>query len=128
MVYFAVRDSCYQAAKSQTFTLAQSNAAAAWTRDKNAWTGIDPTSSEVIYIITQPINGGPEQKTATKLPTSPGPDPAVNAYFIRLIAQTSVEPFFYGKWQGFKIPGLTAPIPLQMTYQCFVENTAGLTQ
>jgi hypothetical protein len=128
MIYFAVRDACYQAAKSPTFSLAQTNAATAWTKDKAAWTGIDPTSTEIIYIITQPLPTGTEKKTASKLPVSPPPDPAANAYFIRLIAQTSVEPFFYGKWEGLKVPGLTAPVPLQMTYQCYVENTAGLTQ
>ncbi len=128
MVYFAVRDACYQAAKSPTFTLAQTNAAATWAKDKAAFTGIDATSTEIIYIITQPIIGGPENKTSSKLPLTPAPDPSVNAYFIRLIAQTSVEPFFSGRWEGMKVPGLTAPIPVTMVYQCYVENTAGLTQ
>jgi hypothetical protein len=130
LAYFAVRDSCYKAAKSSTFSTAPSaatlNAAAAWTTDTAAWHGISGT--ETIFIVAQPIAGGTESVFSSKLTTAP--NTTTNMYFIRLIANCQIQPFFPTPkgWMGLAVPGLTTAYPLTMKYQYFVENTAGLTQ
>jgi hypothetical protein len=132
LAYFAVKDSCYKAAKSATFSTppnsAVSNAAAAWAQDTAAWNGI--TGTYTISIVTQPIAGGTETISTTKLPTTPAPNTALNMYFIRLVATCQVQPFFPapGGWMGLQVPGLTKAYPMTMKYQYYVENTAGLTQ
>jgi len=129
MIYFAVRDTCYKAAKSSTFTNAGLNAASVWTSDTSAWFGISAGSTEQIFIVTQPIAGGAETVQAVKLAAPPNTQ--VNMYFIRLIANCQIAPFFpLNGWtyQGLNIPGLTTSFPVTMKYQYYVENTSGLTQ
>ena len=129
-IYFAVRDTCYKAGKSSTFSTAPDdaidNAATAWANDTAAWNGISGTQQ--IFIVSQPIAGGAETVYSQKLPSPPNTQ--TNMYFIRLIANCQIQPFFPsgGGWMGLNIPGLTATYPLVMNYQYYVENTAGLTQ
>jgi hypothetical protein len=133
-VYFAVRDSCYKAAKSGTFgsllipNSAVYNANAAWTTDTAAWSGIATNSTETIYIVTHPINGSAETVQAVKLAAPP--NTTLNMYFIRLTASAQIQPFFYSSsWMGLgAVPGLNAPFPLTITYQYYAENPTGLTQ
>lgn len=127
MLYFAARDACYQAAKSATFTLAQTNAATRWGTDIAAWTGT--TGTETLYIVIQPIGGGAETTSTTKLPASPAPNAQNFVYFIRLVGTCDIQPLFKGaSWEGLSIPGLTAVVPVTLKYQTYCENPSGLTQ
>jgi len=125
LIYFAVRDACYKAAISPTFTQAQTNAATAWTKDTQAWNGVAGTES--IAIITRVIATGAETKSTTKLAAN-SVNTQTNMYFIRLTGACQIQPFFSGTFRGMSIPGFTSAYPVNITYQCYVENTAGLTQ
>lgn len=134
MIYFATRDACYKAAISSTFGTVSSsppgavaNAASTWNRDVAAWHGI--SGNETIYIVQHPINGSAETLYTAKL-TAAQVNTQANMYFIRLIAQCNIQPFFPtpGGWQGMAVPGLTTQFPITMKYQTYVENTSGLTQ
>lgn len=126
LIYFSVRDTCYHAAKSSTFSNAKANAATTWAADSKLWGGV--TGVETTYVVVHPLNNGPETIQATPLPPSPAPDPSTANYFIRVVSTCSIQPFFGGSWIGMDIPGLTVPYNMQISYQYYAENPSGLTQ
>ncbi|PWT94306.1 MAG: hypothetical protein C5B53_13495 [Candidatus Melainabacteria bacterium] len=124
-VYFATRDASYYAAKSATFTLAQTNANTRFTTDMNTFNGISGTYT--LYIVAQPIAGGtPTYYTA---PLAPGTlDTTNNVYFLKVVTASTIQPLFNmgPSWLGMSIPGLTGPYNLTVVSQFFSENPTGL--
>ncbi len=133
LAFFAARNAASQAARSPTFTAAQTAATTAWNTDTAAWNGITPVT-ENLYIVTHQIadagaggtTDGSESVSSTKLAQGTV-NVAQNVYFYRTVCVATIAPWFSGKWFGLKIPILTAPYSLTMNYEEVVENTAGLT-
>jgi hypothetical protein len=124
LFYFAVRDSCYKAAKAPSFSQAQTSATTTFNTEVAAWNGISGTES--IFIVTKPLNGNPPTISNTKLPANTV-NTNLNIYFIREIGNGSIQPLVSGgTYMGMTIPGLTGPFPLQIKYDTYVENPSGL--
>ena len=122
--YFAVRDTCYKAAKSQSFTQAQTNANAAWTADVAAWTGLSGT--QTTQIVVQSLSTNNQTTSTVPLATV---DTQNNLYFIKIIGTGTISPLvaMTAPPFGLNIPGLTAPYNLTMIDQKYAENPNGLT-
>lgn len=130
LLYYGVRDAAYFAAKAPTFsaangpTSAQAIAQTTWARDTAAWSGVSGTL--YMQIIEKSLASGSETIYNSKLAAI---DTTNNVYFERAVANGTIDPLIKGwTWVGMTIPGLNAPYQLQMNYQVYVENTAGLKQ
>lgn len=126
LIYFSVRDTCYHAAKASTFTNAKAIAATTWANDLKLWGG--STGTQTTYVVVHQLSGTDPPPSVSPLPASPAPDPTKANYFIRVVANCSIQPLFGGSWQGMQVPGLTVPYNLQMNYEYYAENPSGLTQ
>jgi len=129
LLYFCLRDAAYQAATSSTFTLAQTNANAAWNRDTASWTGITPSGNPVLTII---ITANPAGTTTTSSAKLASVDTANNIYFMQTVASATIQPLLGTGWKllfmANSIPGLNAPYTMKMTQQVYIENANGLTK
>jgi hypothetical protein len=124
LFYFAVRDSCYKAAKAPSFSQAQASATTTFNIEVAGWHGISGT--ETIFIMTKPLNGNPPTISSTKLPANTV-NTNLNIYFIREIGNGSIQPLLStGAFMGLNIPGLSGPFPIQIKYDTYVENPSGL--
>jgi hypothetical protein len=124
LFYFAVRDSCYKAAKAASFSSAQTIDATAFNTEVAAWHGIGGT--ETIFIVTKPLNGNAPSVSSTFLPAG-SVNTNTNIYFIREIGNGTIQPLVSaGSLLGLNIPGLSGPFPLQIKYDTYVENPSGL--
>jgi hypothetical protein len=136
LLWFCVRDVCYKAATSPSFTSgtnsgnnAQDNGLAAWKQDVGAWTGITPLSNPSITII---ITANPAGTTTTSTSALTAVNTAANIYFIQVTGSASIQPLLGTGWlllfMHVSIPGLNAPYTVSMTQQVYVENPNGLLQ
>lgn len=125
LINFSVKDACYKASKSSTFTNAKANMNAAWTADSKLWSGVSGTPT--LMSVKHPLNGGPE--TTSVSPLAKGTvDKTNNIYFYRLNATCVIQPIFGGSWLGMKVVGLNVPYTCNMTYQNYCESPDGLTE
>ena len=125
LFYFAVRDSCYKAAKAPSFSAAQNTATTTFNTEVAAWHGISGT--EAVDVGVKALTSG----TLTYLPgpLAPGSvNTSANIYFIREIGTGSIQPLIStGPFLGMNVPGLSGPFPLTVKYETYVENPQGLT-
>lgn len=132
-LYLCVRDVCYKAATSSTFSLAKTNGNSAWTTDLGAWGGLasggTPTY-EIIITYTGSSTSTTDGSTTTSTSTLSSVDTYNNIYFIQVTCIGNITPLLGSGWKvmGASIPGLNANYTVQMTQQVYVENPNGLTQ
>jgi hypothetical protein len=132
-LYLCVRDVCYKAATSSTYTLAKSNGNTAWTSDLAAWGGLTSGGTPIYEIITT-YTGSSTSTTAGSTTTSTSAlstvDTYNNIYFIQVSCVGNITPLLGSGWKvfGASIPGLNANYSLSMKQQVYVENPNGLTQ
>ena len=128
-VFFAIRDCTYQAAKEQSFTTAKTKAQEVLKRDSEVWTGIKilGAAPPECWVVT--VN--PSSKKETEQNTNLASVTFGNIYMLRTRCQVELQPIInmgYGGSVFANIPGLTGPMPLNFSYQVYVENAQGLTQ
>jgi hypothetical protein len=128
LLYFAIRDAAYAAAKASTFTIAQAAANTAWTRDVAAWNGITSSGNPTLTII---ITANPSGTTTTSSSVLGAVDPSRNIYFIQTTGTASLAPLLGSGWKllfmNTSIPGLNAAYTTKMSQQVYIENPTGLT-
>jgi hypothetical protein len=126
-MYYCVRDVCYQAATSISFSQAQINGNTEWTKDLVAWPGVTSAGNPTyLILITNPTTG----TTTTSASSLTTVNTETYIYFIQATATGNIQPLLGTGWTllGAQIPGLNQPFQLQMTQQIYVENPNGLTQ
>lgn len=126
LCYQATIDSCKQASRQSTFTLARNKALAVFAASSAAWTGISGTPT--FAIIRKPLGAGPNKVYGAPLPTGDISSSSY-VYLARVVVVGQIDPLFpigYN-YAGMSIPGLTTGYPLTMTYVFFFENPSGLS-
>jgi hypothetical protein len=128
--YMAVRDCCYQAAKEESFSDANSKAAAVFTKDIDAWNGLKITANPNVVVVIRDTAGSTTKEVAGPLKAPDAPvDTKANVYMLKVYCDGDIQPLIpTGNYSGFfcNIPGLTGPYPMQMSYQVYTENPNGL--
>ncbi len=127
LFYYSVRQAVNKAARSTTFTLAQSNAATVFAND--TWYATSGTLT--LRIVTQKISTGVNSYSTTKLPFG-SIDTSANIYFIQGIGVGQITPLIsLGSALGpgaAIIPGLTGPYTFTTNAQSYSEYPQGLWQ
>jgi hypothetical protein len=128
--YYAARDSCYKAAKAQTWTLGCGGGGTGPTALQNDLLNIPgivvvPTPS--YKVVIQPLSGGSSTEQAGPLGSV---NPGTNVYFIEETVNFTISPLLgnnpAGTWMGLAIPGMTVAFPLTIRTQFYAENPQGL--
>jgi hypothetical protein len=132
-LYLCVRDVCYKAATSSTFSGAKTTGNAAWANDLALWSGISSGGTPT-YTIIITYTGSSTSTTAGSTTTSSAVltsvDTQNNLYFLQVSCIGNIQPILGTGWtlMGSSIPGLNANYKLVMTQQVYIENPNGLLQ
>ncbi len=128
ILYYGVNSATQKAAKSPSFTDAQTNAAAVLTACTKDFPNIK-ASAPVESIQIKPLSGAAPTFSATKLAAG-SVDTSKNIYFVVTQVDADLDPLvqFNGGWMGLNIPGLTGPYHLQYRMEAYCENPNGLTK
>jgi len=87
-----------------------------------------------VQIVRQPINPNSRNALPAKifsrghgapLERADAPDPTTNIYTCQVVIKGQIDPLI--TIPGFKIPGVSSPIDMQVTSQAKYENVPGLT-
>ncbi len=124
--YFAVRDSCYWAAKSSTFTNAIAAAQTRFNTEVAAFNGISGT--ETLNVCVKPYNPpGPDQHYWSPAQLNGQINTGVNLYFLEEQGTGTIQPLFpTGAFLGLNIPGLSGPYTMLIKFDVYAENPNGL--
>jgi hypothetical protein len=128
ILYFAADSAVKKAAKSPTFTDANTRDAAVLSTTLGPFSGI-AAGAPVLSVMVKPIAGGNPTIYPGKL--APGSvDTSKNLYFVMSKVDADLSPLvqFNGSWMGMSIPGLTGPFHLTINTQSYAENPSGLSQ
>lgn len=128
LIYFGVRDSCYQASKAANFASAQATAKTILQKEVATWPGVTvPANDPTVSVVVRPLGGGPETESNSAIPPA-AINPSANMYLVRTRTVATIAPMINmgttGFWTG--IPGLTGPFNIPFVYQNFAENPYGL--
>lgn len=128
LIYFAVKDSCYQASKASDFGSAQTIAKTILQKDAAAWNGVKvPPNDPQVSIVVRKLSTGVETESGSAIPPN-SINPSANMYLIRIRTVATIDPIVNmgttGFWTG--IPGLTGSFNIPFLYQNYAENPNGL--
>lgn len=128
ILYYGVNSATQRAAKSPTFSDAQTNSAATLTACIKDFSGIS-AKPPVESIQIKPLSGAAASFSKTKL-ASGSIDTSKNLYFVVTEVDADLDPLvqFNGGWMGLNVPGLTQPYSLHYRMEAYCENPNGLTK